>query len=179
MSPASPAPIGPEPGRPDPDEPMLLFVEEGSSWWPVLVGPLLALGGGLLESTAPGGVAWGLWIVMGVVVGAVTALVVRARRRFLRVELTPEALRQGSEVLPLADVVAVRPDDGSGNYGVRVLGDGPVVPRKYEDVLLVLRDGAYRLAWAKDGEGLRRALALVVDTPAADGSADPGPTADR
>lgn len=151
------------------DEPMVLFDEEGSTWWPVLVGPLLALAGGLAEETAPGGAAWPLWIAVGVIIAAVTAVVVRARRRFLRVVLTARTLQQGSTFLPVADIVAVRADDGSGAYGMRVLGDGPVVPRRYDALVLLLRDGAYRVAWARDGEGLRRALALVVpDDPPGD-----------
>ena len=148
----------------DTDDGLLLYAEDGSPWWPVLVGPALALAGGLAENTAPGGAVWGLWIVVGLVVGGVTALVVRARRRFLRVTLTARVLRLGSTALPVADIAAVRPDDGSGAFGIRVLGDGPVVPRKYDPVVLVLVDGTLRAAWAQDGEGLRRALRTLVST---------------
>lgn len=141
---------------------MVLFLEEGSPCWPVVVGPLLALGGGLLESTAPGGAVWGLWAVVAVIVGGGVAIVVRARRRFLRVMLTPTLLVQGSTTLPVASIARVVPDDGSGAYGIRVLGDGPVVPRKYDGIVLTLVDGVQRVAWARDGEGLRRALRSLV-----------------
>ena len=149
-------------GEPEDDD-LVLFAEPGAAWWPVVVGPLLALLGGLAESTAPGGAAWGLWIVVAVVVGGVTAIVVGARRRFLRVVLTSQVLVQGGTTLPVADIARVVPDDGSGAYGIRVLGDGPVVPRKYDGVVLTLEDGVQRVAWARDGEGPRRALRAVVD----------------
>ena len=152
------------------EDDLVLFAERGASWWPVAVGPLLALAGALAESAAPGGAAWGLWVVVAVVVGGVTAIVVVGRRRFLRVVLTPQVLVQGSTALPVADIARVVPDDGSGAYGIRVLGDGPVVPRRYDGIVLTLDDGVQRVAWARDGEGLRRALRAVV------GAREPEPT---
>jgi hypothetical protein len=146
---------------PDADE-LVLYSEPGAPWWPVAIGPVLALAGYLAESTAPGGADPSVWLTLGVVVGGVIALIVQARRRFLRVVVTPRTLRQGGQLLDLDELVGLRPDDGSGAYGIRVLGDHPAVPRRYEHAVLVLRDGLLRVAWARDGAALRRALTSVL-----------------
>lgn len=157
----------------DADE-LVLHSEPGAPWWPVAIGPALALAGYLAESTAPGGADPSVWLTLGVVVGGVIALIVQARRRFLRVVVTSRTLRQGGQLLDLDELVGLRPDDDSGSYGIRVLGDHPAVPRRYEHVVLVLRDGLLRVAWARDGAALRRALTSVLATRARwSGDAEP------
>jgi hypothetical protein len=149
-------------GQPEP----VLFAEAGTRPWILLFGPLLAAVGLGLESLAPGGVSVGLWLGVGLLVFAYTLLLVRTRRRFLRVELTPSALVQGTTRLPMSQVTSLRAPDEE-HHGLRVLGDGPVVPRRATPVVLRLSDGTRAVAWARDGAGLRRALEDLLRSRAA------------
>jgi hypothetical protein len=145
-----------------PDEEAVLFAEPGAPWWPVLIGPAIALAGLLLDGMAPGGANPLAWLVIGLVLFLPIALIVRARRRFLRVRLTPDLLVQGDESVPTDRVVGVRPADGSGRYGIRPFGAHPTVPRHLGVVVVTLDDGTRRAAWARDAEGLHAALATVL-----------------
>jgi hypothetical protein len=149
---------------PDGDEPVL-YAESGSRPWVLLFGPLLAAAGIGLESFAPGGASVPLWLGVGLLVFLYTLVLVRSRRRFLRVELTPSTLVQGSTHLPTSQVSALRPADEE-HHGIRVLGDGPVVPRRHGAVVLRLTDGTRAVAWARDADGLRRALEDLLRTRA-------------
>ncbi|PVZ10091.1 DUF3093 family protein [Actinomycetospora cinnamomea] len=135
----------------------VLFAEDGSRPWVLLFGPVLAGVGIALESLAPGGASVPLWLGVGLLVFLYTLVLVRSRRRFLRVELTPSTLVQGSTRLPMSHVSSLRPVDEE-HHGIRVLGDGPVVPRRFGAVVLRLTDGTRAVAWARDAAGLRRAL---------------------
>ena len=148
-----------------PDEPVL-FSESGTRPWVLLFGPLLAAAGIALESLAPGGASVPLWLGVGLVVFLYTLVLVRSRRRFLRVELTPSTLVQGGTRLPMSHVSSLRPPDEE-HHGIRVLGDGPVVPRRFGAVVLRLTDGTRAVAWARDAAGLRRALEELLRTRAA------------
>ncbi|WP_433783899.1 hypothetical protein ACQPX6_27460 [Actinomycetospora sp. CA-101289] len=145
-----------EPTQAPEDEPVL-YAESGSRPWVLLFGPLLALAGIALESLAPGGPSVPLWLGVGLLVFLYTLVLVRSRRRFLRVELTASTLVQGSTRLPMSHVSSLRPAD-EDHYGVRVLGDGPVVPRRHGPVVLRLTDGTRAVAWARDAGALRGAL---------------------
>jgi hypothetical protein len=140
-----------------PEHEPVLFAETGTRPWILLFGPLLAAAGIGLESFAPGGASLGLWLGVGVLVFLYTLVLVRSRRRFRRVTLTPWRLVQGTTSLPMSQVTSLRPADEE-HYGIRVLGDGPVVPRRLSPVVLRLSDGTRAVAWARDAEGLRRAL---------------------
>jgi hypothetical protein len=135
----------------------VLFAESGSRPWVLVFGPVLAAAGIGLESLAPGGASYPLWLGVGLLVFLYTLVLVRTRRRFLRVELTPSRLVQGTTSLPMSHVTSLRPPEEE-HHGVRVLGDGPVVPRRLSPVVLRLSDGTRAVAWARDGAGLRRAL---------------------
>ena len=54
----------------------------------------------------------------------------------------------------MSQVTSLRPAD-EDHYGLRVLGDGPVVPRRLTPVVLRLTDGTRAVAWARDAAGLR------------------------
>ncbi len=149
------------PAEPEP----VLYAESGSRPWVLLFGPLLALAGIGLESLAPGGASVPLWLGVGLLVFLYTLVLVRSRRRFLRVELTASTLVQGSTRLPTSQVSGLRPAD-EDHYGIRVLGDGPVVPRRHGPVVLRLSDGTRAVAWARDADGLRRALEDLLHTRA-------------
>ena len=138
------------------DEPVL-YAETGSRPWVLLFGPVLAAAGIGLESLAPGGPSFALWLGVGLLVFLYTLVLVRSRRRFLRVELTPSTLVQGSTRLPMSQVTSLRPTD-EDHHGLRVLGDGPVVPRRLTPVVLRLSDGTRAVAWARDGAALRQAI---------------------
>lgn len=148
-----------------PDEPVL-FTESGSRPWVLLFGPAVAAVGIALESLAPGGPSVPLWLGVGLLVFLYTLVLVRGRRRFLRVELTSSRLVQGTTTLPMSQVTSLRPVDEE-HHGVRVLGDGPVVPRRFTPVVLRLSDGTRAVAWARDGAGLRRALEDLLRARAA------------
>lgn len=145
------------------DEPApLLHHEPGSSWWPVLWGPVFALLGlGLEALTGP--VNPGLWAVAGAGLALAALVWVQGRRRVCAVRLTPFALQQGREVLPLEKVAAVR--DVEMRAGARVLGGGYTPPRGTTAVPLRLVDGSVVVGWARDPDGLRDALAARVEPP--------------
>ncbi|GAA4867113.1 hypothetical protein GCM10023203_14590 [Actinomycetospora straminea] len=143
----------------------MLYAETGTRPWILLFGPVLAVAGIGLESLAPGGVSVSLWLGVGLLVFLYTLVLVRSRRRFLRVELTPSVLVQGTTRLPMSQVTSLRPADEE-HHGVRVLGDGPVVPRRLQPVVLRLSDGTRAVAWARDGAALRRALEDLLRTRA-------------
>lgn len=137
------------------DEP--LYFEPGASWWAVLFGPAFAALGVGAELISTGPIYWGLWIGVAGVLGLFAMLWVYARRRFAVVRVTHQELTQGSERLPVSKIKAVFDSDDEPP-GVRVLGGGQSVPRRYTAVHLKLTDGSRVLAWARDGDGLRAAL---------------------
>jgi hypothetical protein len=138
----------------------VLYAEPGSTWWPLLWGPLFAgVGAGLEATTGP--VHTVPWLVVGIVLFGLAALWANARRKVLRVELTPKTLQQGRETIDVATITAVT--DVGGAAGARVLGGGWTTPRKTTEVPVRLADGTVALAWAADGEALRDALARLVE----------------
>lgn len=144
-------------------DPGPLFFEAGAPWWPVALGPVLALAGALAETAAPGGADWLLWAIVAVVLTLPLLLVVRARRRFLAVELTATTLRHGTQELPTSHVAAARaPHDAAEVLATPKLGDHAAVPRRHGSVVLVLTDGARRIAWARDADRLRAALTSLI-----------------
>jgi hypothetical protein len=133
----------------------VLFAEDGSTWWPVLWGPVFAAAGAGLEAFG-GRVHWVAWLVVGVGLAGAAAGWVRSRRRLLCVRLTGTELVQGTETLAVQRIAEVPEDEAPA--GARVLGGGWTVPRKFDAVPVRLSDGAVVLAWARDGDGLRAAL---------------------
>ena len=140
----------------------VLFAEAGAPWWPVLIGPVVGIGGIALDRLSPGGATWWAWAAIGLLLLLPIALIVRTRRRLLAVRVTRATLVQGDESVPTADVVGVRPPDGSGRFGVRPFGGHPTVPRHLGVVVVTLDDGSRRAAWARDAEGLHGALGRVL-----------------
>jgi hypothetical protein len=138
----------------------VLYAEPGSTRWPLLWGPAFAaLGAGLEALTGP--VHTVQWLVVGIGLFGVFALWVNVRRKVYRVELTPESLRQGRETLPVKDIAQVT--DVGAAAGAKVLGGGWTVPRKTFEVPVRLDDGSTVLAWARDDEALKAALARLVE----------------
>ncbi|MDQ3789924.1 MAG: DUF3093 family protein [Actinomycetota bacterium] len=138
----------------------VLYAEPGSSRWPLLWGPAFAAAGAGLEAlTGPVHVVQ--WLVVGIVLFGVFALWVNVRRKVYRVELTPRTLQQGRETLPVKDIAQVT--DVGAAPGAKVLGGGWTVPRKTVEVPVRLDDGSTVLAWARDDEALKAALARLVE----------------
>lgn len=138
----------------------VLFAEPGSSWWPVLWGPVFAgLGAGIEAGAGP--VHTAAWVLVGLGLAGAAAVWVYTRRRVLCVRLTRASLTQGQESLEVRRIAQV--DDVGAAVGARVLGGGWTVPRKFTDVPVKLDDGSVVLAWARDAEGLRSALRSCVE----------------
>lgn len=138
----------------------VLYAEPGSSRWPLLWGPAFAaLGAGLEALTGP--VHTVQWLVVGIGLFGVFALWVNARRKVYRVQLTPLVLRQGREELAVKEIARVT--DVGASPGARVLGGGWSVPRKTFEVPVRLDDDSTVLAWARDDDALKAALARLVE----------------
>jgi hypothetical protein len=137
----------------------VLFAEPGSSWRPVLFGPVFAGAGAGVEALS-GRVHAVAWVLVGLGLAGAAAVWVRARRRLLAVRLTASTLTQGQETLAVQRIARV--DDGEPTAGARVLGGGWTVPRKFTGVPVRLDDGTAVAAWARDGDGLREALRDLV-----------------
>lgn len=137
----------------------MLFAEPGSSWWPVLWGPIFAVVGAGVEALS-GQVHTVAWLVVGVGLAGLAALWVRSRRQLLSVRLTGKTLSQGAEELDVGRITEV---DVESPTAAKVLGGGWSVPRKFTEVPVRLDDGNVVLAWARDGDGLRSALRGCVE----------------
>lgn len=141
------------------DQPVL-YAEPGSTWWPLLWGPLFAgIGAGLEAATGP--VHTVPWLLVGLALFGGAALWVNARRKIYRVELTPTQLTQGRETIDARTIAKVT--DVGAATGSRVLGGGWTTPRKTIEVPLRLDDKTVVLAWARDGEALQEALTRLVE----------------
>lgn len=90
-------------------KPKLLFYEPGASWYWVLTGPLAAVSVLLLEISSGAGVGLITPAIFLVMVSAFVALQVKAARIHTSVELTHDALRQGTETIRLAEIVKIYP----------------------------------------------------------------------
>ncbi|MGQ0839273.1 hypothetical protein [Actinokineospora sp.] len=144
----------------DPDDGPVLYAEPGSSWWPVLWGPVFcAAGAGIEAVTGPvHGIAW---LLVGVALVGLSATWVNARRKLCAVSLTPRTLRLGQETLAVERVARVT--DVGTPPGARPLGGGWDVPRKTTEVPVELTDGSVVLAWAADPDALLTALRPLVE----------------
>ncbi|WP_409183610.1 hypothetical protein F9C11_04240 [Amycolatopsis sp. VS8301801F10] len=137
-----------------------LYSEAGVGWSALVWGPLFALLGALAELTTGGPAHVVGWVLIGLALFGLTLPWVYARRRFLSLEVTTEGLRQGRETLAAERIASVT--DVGAPVGARVLGGGWSAPRKYDEVPVELDDGTVVLAWARDGEALKTALAELA-----------------
>jgi hypothetical protein len=141
------------------DDPVL-FAETGSTWWPVLWGPLFAVAGASVEALS-GPVHWLPWIVVAGVLGGGALVWVSARRKVYLVRLTTGTLTQGRETLAVPEIAKVT--DVGVPTGAKILGGGWSAPRKTTDIPVRLTDGSVVVAWARDDDGLREALRALVE----------------
>ncbi|PPK69419.1 hypothetical protein V5P93_006939 [Actinokineospora auranticolor] len=137
----------------------VLYFEPGSTWWPVLWGPVFGAAGAGVESLT-GPVHWFAWWLVGYAFAGMAAVWVAARRRVRRVVLTPVTLQQGREVLEIRRIARVA--DVGVPVGARPLGGGWAVPRKTTEIPLELDDGTVVLAWASAPEEFAERLGGFV-----------------
>ncbi|GAA3553413.1 hypothetical protein GCM10022222_41430 [Amycolatopsis ultiminotia] len=138
-----------------------LYSEPGVRWTALVWGPLFAVLGALAELATGGPVHVVGWVLVGVALVALTLPWVYARRRFLSIEVTTHELRQGRERVPAGRIAEVT--DVGTPVGTKVLGGGWSVPRKYDELPVRLDDDTVVLAWARDVESLRTALAELAE----------------
>ncbi|MBW0014971.1 DUF3093 family protein [Mycobacterium sp.] len=148
-----------------------MFYEPGASWWWVLLGPLSAASMILIEVWSGAPVSFVVPLIFLVLVSGFVALQVKAARIHVSVELTDEALRQGTETLLVREIVKVYPEaenhEASGKelagwQSARALGELVGVPRRRIGIGLKLTQGRTAQAWARRHRELRAALTPLV-----------------
>lgn len=152
-------------------DPKPLFYEPGASWLWVALGPAAAGAMILIEIWSGAPVSWVVPAIFLVLVSAFVALQVKAARIHVSVELTEDALRQGTETLLVREILKVYPEpenhEASGLelqrwQSARALGELVGVPRGRIGVGLKLTGGRTAQAWARRHRQLRAALTPLV-----------------
>lgn len=149
----------------------VLFSEPGARWRTIAYGPALCAAILAIEVFRGGDIHWFGLVFCAVLLAGFVWLQVIAGKRHISVELTPEQLREGTEVVPLRDISEVLPeeDDESWDYedwqSARALGELTGVPRRRKGIGLKLTDGRLVQAWARDHVTLRAALTEALGRP--------------
>ena len=152
-------------------EPKPLFYEPGASWWWVMLGPASAVSMILIEVWSGAPVSFLVPVIFLVLVSAFVGLQVKAARIHVSVELTEDALRQGTETILVREIVKVYPEpenhEASGKelarwQSARALGELAGVPRHRIGIGLKLTGGRTAQAWARRHRHLRAALTPLV-----------------
>jgi hypothetical protein len=152
-------------------DPKPLFYEPGASWLWVLGGPAAAVSMVLIEIWSGAVVSLAVPAIFLVMVSSFVALQVKAARIHVSVELTADALRQGTETILVREIVKVYPeaensvksDKPLANWQeARALGELFGVPRGRFGIGLKLTEGRTAQAWARRHRHLRAALTPLV-----------------
>jgi hypothetical protein len=148
-----------------------LFYEPGASWGWLLAGPACALSLILVEISSHAKISLlipGIFLVM---VSLFVGLQVMAARIHTSVELTQDALRQGTETILISEIVKIFPEaENSVASGkdlakwqtARALGELAGVPKGRVGIGLKLTEGRTAQAWARHHRQLRAALTPLV-----------------
>ncbi|CAJ1497751.1 hypothetical protein [[Mycobacterium] holstebronense] len=149
-----------------------LFFERGASWYWVLFGPISAGLLVLIQNSGGYGFQPLVPTVLLVLVSTMLAIQVKAARIHTSVELTADTLRQGTETLRVADILAIYPEaerpTGWGKQEPkkwqesRALGELSGVPRRRVGVGLRLTGRRTVQAWARDHRRLRAVLSELI-----------------
>lgn len=164
-----------------------IYSESGASWLWLLAGPAAGLVMVLVQLRAGVGLQFAVPVMFMVMVSGFLALQVKAARVHTSLELTAEALRQGTETLPVNEIVSIYPepentvkaaglvDKWQGRaLGVsatgplekwqtaRALGELSGVPKGRTPVGLRLTGNRYVQAWARNPDALRAELSRLV-----------------
>ena len=144
-----------------------MFYEQGASWLWALGGPGAGIAMALIELSAGYGIQWLVPGAFLVLVTGFLAIQIKAARIHTSVELTPDILRQGTERIPIDDIVRVYPEatgpDAAKWQSSRALGELAGVPRGRTGVGLKLTNDRGAQAWARKHEKLRAALTQLVE----------------
>jgi hypothetical protein len=151
-------------------EPKSLFYEPGASWWWVALGPVSAGAMILIEVWSRAPLSFVVPLIFLVLVSAFVALQVKAARIHVSVELTEDALRQGTETILVREIVKVYPEPDNEVsakelarwQSARALGELVGVPRHRKGIGLKLTGGRTAQAWARRHRHLRAALTPLV-----------------
>nr|WP_227999270.1 hypothetical protein [Nocardia australiensis] len=147
----------------------ILFAEPGSRWRTVSYGPGLCLIILFIELVTASQVHWFALIFCAALIAGFVVLQVIAGQRHVSVELTADALRDGTETVALTSIKEVLPErdedcwDDEDWESARALGELSGVPRRRTGIGLRLSDGGLVQAWAKDHRGLRVALTEALE----------------
>ncbi|MGV0602188.1 DUF3093 domain-containing protein, partial [Mycolicibacterium pulveris] len=122
---------------------------------------------GLIQASAGYGFQWLVPGIFLVLVSGFLAIQVKAARIHTSVELTPETLRQGTELTSIDEIVRVYPEaTGSETpkwQSFRALGELTGVPRGRTGIGLKLTNDRGAQAWARKHQRLRMALTQLVE----------------
>ena len=152
-------------------DPKPLFYEPGASWIWVLSGPAAAASMILIEMWSGAAISLLVPAIFLVMVSAFISLQVKAARIHVSVELTPDALRQGTETILVREIIKVFPEpEHAANsdkelakwQSARALGELFGVPRGRTGIGLKLTGGRTAQAWAKRHRHLREVLTPLV-----------------
>ena len=152
-------------------DPKPLFYEPGASWLWVLSGPAAAVSMILIEIWSGAQISLLVPAIFLVMVSAFISLQVKAARIHVSVELTTDALRQGTETILVREIVKVFPEpENPANsdkelarwQSARALGELFGVPRGRTGIGLKLTGGRTAQAWAKRHRRLRESLTPLV-----------------
>lgn len=148
-----------------------LFYEPGASWLWVLAGPAAALSMILIEVWSGAGIQLVTPVIFLVMVSAFIALQVKAARIHVSVELTQDALREGTETILVREIVKIYPEAEHSVVSdkelelwqsARALGELFGVPRRRTGIGLKLTEGRTVQAWARRHRHLRAVLTPLV-----------------
>lgn len=151
--------------------PKPLFYEPGASWWWLACGPAAAGAMVLIEIWSGARVSLVVPVIFLVMVSVFLGIQVKAARIHVSVELTEDALRQGTETILVREILQVYPeaenDEASGNdlarwQSARALGELVGVPRGRVGIGLKLTGQRTAQAWARRHRQLRAALTPLV-----------------
>ncbi|OBK25682.1 DUF3093 domain-containing protein [Mycobacterium asiaticum] len=149
-----------------------MFSEPGASWYWVLAGPLSAASLIYIQHANHVPISFLVPAIFLVLVSAFVALQVKAARIHTSVELTEDALREGTETILVREIVKVFPEAensiASGKslarwQSARALGELVGVPRGRFGIGLKLTGGRTAQAWARRHRHLRDALTPLVE----------------
>ncbi|OBF29043.1 DUF3093 domain-containing protein [Mycobacterium sp. ACS1612] len=145
----------------------VLFYEQGASWWWTAAGPAAGVAMALIQLSAGYGIQLLVPGVFFVLVSGFLAIQVKAARIHTSVELTPDHLRQGTELLRIDDIVRIYPEptgpDEPRWMSARALGELTGVPRGRTGIGLRLTNDRTAQAWARKHQLLRSALTHLVE----------------
>ncbi len=96
--------------------PDVLYAEKGASWLWLLAGPAVGLAMLLIQLNSGLGLQWAVPVAFFALVSAFLGLQIKAARIHTSVELTPEALRQGTETILVDEIVSVYPEPEAKSY---------------------------------------------------------------